>query len=110
MNFALDGSARIEKNKYIVSIGEYEVVTFVVNDRYVSNNRRRSKNMAIHICMQQVGLCHNYNNIWGVGNSVPACLDTLSKLGVPTDEFIALLEAMEWGDQLPDSSQSSFLG
>lgn len=108
MEFGLEGSTRIEKNKFIVSVGKYDVVRFDVNDRYVSNGHRRPKNMAVHICMYQIGPCHNYNNIWGVGNSVPTCLEVLSKLGVPDTEFIALLETMEWTDQIPNREQTSF--
>lgn len=96
MQFELLGNSRIEKNRYTISVGECEIVTFTINDRYQSNGHRRPKTTAVHICMHQLGAGSN----WGVPNSIPSCLVILDKLGITPIEFLDLLKSLKWGDQL----------
>lgn len=103
---ALVGSTYRVGRKYTVRVGEFSIVTFDIAERRIANGNRRPKNLAVQICMHQVG--SGYNSIWGVNNSVSTALDCLKRLGVPTQEFIDMLVEHEWDDQLPSEHQASF--
>ena len=84
---------------FCIAIGDVEVVTLTVNDRYQANGSRRPRNLAIYVATHDTN--PKIGRSLGEHMYVSEAINLLVKMQIPFEDFTKLCFDNEWGSEVP---------